>query len=69
MVMKVYNSFREIKDDLIKLDLQRQIAQEEIKYIHLSVQKELGVYPWLNLVFKAVRKYGVLLLLRKIFRK
>ncbi|WP_299226279.1 hypothetical protein [uncultured Psychroserpens sp.] len=66
--MKNYTSFEEIDYDLKRLDLERQIAFEELKGIKSDVKDDLRPIHWLQTVAKYVTKYGSLLLLKKIVK-
>lgn len=63
-----YNSFKEIELDLKKLSLERQILIEELKVQKHNVAEDLKPYNWINWALKFARKYGVLLLIKKIFK-
>lgn len=65
---KKYTSFREIDEDLKRLQLERQIAVEELKGIQHSITEELRPYHWVSWLVKLGQKYGILLLLRKVFK-
>lgn len=66
--MKQYNNFEEIRYDLKRLSLERQIAWEEMKGIKQEVKDELQPYYWLGTLLSAVKKYGLLYLIRKLFK-
>ncbi|RKN75133.1 hypothetical protein [Ulvibacterium marinum] len=66
--MKVYNNLEEIKYDLKRLHLERQIAWEEMKGLKNEVKEDLSPYNWLGTILSAVKKYGILYLVRKLFR-
>ena len=63
-----YNSFDEIKKELKKLNLQRQIAFEEIKGLKYDVQDDFSSQNWLQTALGAIKKFGMLYLIRKVFR-
>lgn len=63
-----YNSFKEIKLDLKKLNLERQILVEELKVQKHNVTEDLKPYNWIHWVLKIARKYGALVLIKKIFK-
>lgn len=67
--MKTYNSFAEINFELKRLDLERKIALEEIKYSSNRVQDNLTPYSWIIPVLNAVKKFGIYFYLKKLFRK
>ncbi|XLS30584.1 DUF6327 family protein [Flavobacteriaceae bacterium M23B6Z8] len=66
--MKKYNSFEEIERDLKRLDLQRQIAKEQLIGIKYDFQESLSPYSWMMTAFSAVKKYGILFLIRRLFK-
>jgi hypothetical protein len=66
--MKNYNNFKEIEKDLKILSLEKQIALEELKNVKQDFQESLKPLNILSGVFKFVSKYGVLVLLKKIFK-
>lgn len=66
--MKTYESFTEIERDLRKIGLERDIAFEELKIVKHDFEDYLKPLNWLNSIFKTVSKYGVLLMIKKIFK-
>ncbi len=66
--MKTYSSIKDINQDLKRLNLERQIAWEEMKSLKHDVKNDFSSYNWLSTAFSAVKKYGVLYLIRKILR-
>jgi hypothetical protein len=67
-MIKTYQSFDEIEGDLKRLSLERQIAIEELKMVKSDFEESLRPISILNSVFGFVSKYGILLLIKKIFR-
>ncbi|KZS38868.1 hypothetical protein AWE51_14910 [Aquimarina aggregata] len=65
---KTYTSFKEIEQDLRKLNLQRQIHLEEVKLIKSEFKEELQPYQWVSTIFSAVKKYGTFYLIKKLFK-
>lgn len=65
---KTYNSFKEIDRDLKQLSLERQIAFEELKGVKQDFENSIKPITILSTVFKFVSKYGVLLIVKKIFK-
>ena len=63
-----YNSFKEIELDLKRLSLQRQILVEELKQQKHNVAEDLKPYNLVNWALKFARKYGALMLIKKIFK-
>lgn len=66
--MRKYNSFEEIERDLKKLDLERQIAKEQMIGLKYSFQESLSPFNWLLTTLEAVKKYGILYLIKRIFK-
>lgn len=66
--MKKYQSFDEINKDLRQLSLERKIAFEELKIVKNDVEESLRPISILSTALKYVSKYGVLLLVKKIFK-
>lgn len=64
----MYKNLNEVEYDLKRLNLERQIALEQIKGIKNDVKEDLSPYSWLSTVFSAVKKFGVLYLVKKIIR-
>ncbi len=63
-----YTSFKEIEQDLRKLNLQRQIAVEEMKLLKTEFKEDLQPYQWLSTALSAIKKYGIFYLVRRLFR-
>lgn len=66
--MKTYSSIKDINQDLKRLNLERQIAWEELKGLKHNVKDDFSSYNWMNTAISAVKKYGILYLIRKILR-
>lgn len=66
--MKIYESFDEIDRDLKKLSLEQQIAIEELKIVKSDVEHTLRPINILSSVFTYASRYGILLLIKKIFK-
>lgn len=64
----MYKNFDEIEFDLKRLKLERQIALEEIKGLKQDIKDDLSPYSWISTVISAVKKYGILYLVRKVIR-
>ncbi len=64
----MYRNFDEIEFDLKRLKLERAIALEEIKGLKQDVKEDLSPYSWLSTILSAVKKYGMLYLIRKIVK-
>ncbi len=65
---KTYTSFKEIEQDLRKFNLQRQIALEEVKLLKTELKEDLQPYQWLSTALSAVKKYGILYLIKRLFK-
>lgn len=66
--MKKYNSKDQINEELKRLTLERQIAWEEIKGLRYELKEDLEPYNWVNTAISALKKYGLLYMIRKLFR-
>lgn len=66
--MKTYTSFIEIEKDLRKLELERDIAKEELKIVKHKFEDFLKPVSWVNTILKAISKYGVLLMIKRFFK-
>lgn len=64
----MYTNLEEVEYDLKRLSLEREIAFEEIKGLKQDVKEDLSPYSWMSTVMSAVKKYGILYLIRKIIR-
>lgn len=64
----MYKNFEQIEYDLKRLNLERQIALEEVKGLKQDVIEDLSPYSWVSTAFSAVKKFGVLYLVKKIIR-
>ena len=67
--MRIYNSFEEIDFDVKRLNLERKIAWEKIKHSSNEVQESFSPYNWIPTILSSIKKFGILLLLKKIFNK
>ncbi|WP_452219647.1 DUF6327 family protein [Lacinutrix salivirga] len=66
--MKTYNSFDDIDADLKRLNLERQIAWEELKLVKEEFKEDLSPLNWVSSALRAVGKMGGFMLLKKIIR-
>jgi len=66
--MKQYRTQEDIKKDLRKLQLEKQIAWEELKVVKSDFTEALQPYSWLQTGFKIASKFGVMMLIKKIIR-
>lgn len=67
--MKIYNSFEEIEYDLKRLKLERQIGAEQLKGVKHEFSESLKPIYWISSAAKFAGKYGVLMIIKKFFRK
>lgn len=68
MKKKSYNSLKEIQSELQVLQLQRDIQLEELKLTRHQLKDDLSPANWISTIFNGVKKYGVLMLLRKFMK-
>ncbi|WP_282054223.1 DUF6327 family protein [Maribacter luteus] len=68
MDKRPYNSLKEIKLELQTLNLERKIQLEELKLTKHQIKEDLQPINWIATLFKGVKKYGALLLLKKMLR-
>ncbi|MRX64488.1 DUF6327 family protein [Maribacter luteus] len=68
MDKRPYNSLKEIKLELQTLNLERKIQMEELKLTKHQIKEDLQPINWIATLFKGVKKYGALLLLKKMLR-
>jgi hypothetical protein len=66
--MKTYKNFDEIDLDLKRLNLERQIAWEELKGMKREVEQDLSPYLWISTVLSVLKKYGFIYFVRKVLR-
>ncbi|PIE49049.1 MAG: hypothetical protein CSA39_04695 [Flavobacteriales bacterium] len=66
---KDYQSFEEISFELKKLNLQRKIALEELKNAGYTAQHNIQSSFWMGTVFNAIKKFGTLYLIKRIFKR
>lgn len=66
--MKTYETFDEIDRDLKLLRLERDIAFEELKMVKHNFSNSLKPVNWITTILKAISKYGVLLMIKKMFK-
>jgi hypothetical protein len=64
-----YNSFIEIEKELRKLELEREIAKEELKIVKHDFESTLKPANWITTVLKTLSKYGFLLVIKKFLSK
>lgn len=66
--MTSYSNFEEIKHDLKRLNLERQIALEELKGLKQEVKEDFSAPNWLGTIASFAKKYGIMYLIRKILK-
>tara|TARA_R110002167_G_scaffold33327_11_gene107086 strand:+ start:1392 stop:1592 length:201 start_codon:yes stop_codon:yes gene_type:complete len=66
--MTTYKTFEDIKYDLKRIQLERQIALEEIKGLKYEIEKDLGPYQWLQTAFKTVKGFGLIFFIKKLLK-
>ena len=66
--MKTYKNSESIERDLEILNLERQIAYEELKSLKEDYKQDLQPLNWIQTGAKIVGKLGGMLLLKKIIK-
>lgn len=66
--MKVYNDLKSLERDLKILNLERQIAWEEIKVVKEEYKEDFRPYNWIQSGLKFASKYGAMILLKKLIK-
>lgn len=66
--MQTYNNIESIERDLKILNLERQIAFEEIKTLKEEYKKDLKPLNWIQSGLKIAGKLGGMMLLKKIIK-
>lgn len=64
-----YTNFEQIETDLKRLDLERKVAREELKLLKKEFKEDFRPLNWIEPVIKGVSKYGLFVLIRKLFIK
>ena len=67
--MNNYKTFEEIEKDLKRLQLERDIAWEELKLMKSEYRDDLKPMNWVSTALKLTGKYGIIALIRKIIFK
>ena len=65
---KEFTNFEEIKQELKRLDLERQIAWEELKGLKEDVKEDLSPLSWVSTGISYIGKVGSLFFIKKIFK-
>ncbi|MHA7943739.1 hypothetical protein ACJOV8_011760 [Formosa sp. 3Alg 14/1] len=63
-----FKNFKEIKLELRRLDLERQIATEEFKALKGDIKQDLKPLNWVQTVVEYTGKIGSLVLMKKMFK-
>jgi len=66
--MKIYQDIESIERELKILNLERQIAFEEIKNLKEAYKEDLKPLNWIQAGAKIAGKFGGLMLLKKIIK-
>ncbi|MGC1204493.1 MAG: hypothetical protein WA839_06365 [Flavobacteriaceae bacterium] len=66
--MEIYNNIENLEKDLKVLNLERQIAWEEIKAVKEEYKEDFRPYNWIQTGLKIASKFGAMVLLKKIFK-
>lgn len=66
--MKNYETFKDIEYDVKRLNLERQIAFEELKSVKNDIQDDLKPANWLQTIFKYAFKMGSFMVLKKMVK-
>ena len=66
--MNTYNNFTEIEKDLRKLQLEKNIAKEELKIVGYEFKEFLKPINWVTTVIQSISKYGLLLIIKRVFK-
>ncbi|NJX16009.1 DUF6327 family protein [Tamlana crocina] len=66
--MKIYRDSKSIERDLKILNLERQIAWEEMKNIKEEYKESLRPLNWIQSGLKLMGKYGGFMLLKKMMK-
>lgn len=67
--MKIYRDSESIERDLKILNLERQIAWEEMKNIKEEYKESFRPLNWVQSGLKMMGKYGGFMLLKKLMKK
>lgn len=63
-----YKDLESIDKDLKVLNLERQIAWEEIKAVKEEYKEDFRPYNWIQTAVKMASKFGTMVLLKKIIK-
>lgn len=68
MKTPVYSSFEDIDQDLKILNLERQIAREELRNVGVEFKESLTPKHILLTAFSAIKDYGIYYIIRRILK-
>lgn len=66
--MKIYKNIENVEQDLKILNLERQIAREEIIAVKEEYKEDFRPYNWIKTGLKLASKFGAMILLKKIIK-
>lgn len=67
-MINTYKDLESIDKDLKVLNLERQIAWEEIKGVKEEYKEDFRPYNWIQTAAKMASKFGTMVLLKKIIK-
>ncbi|KJD32796.1 hypothetical protein PW52_15065 [Tamlana sedimentorum] len=67
-MVKQYKNEADIKRHLKQLDLEKQIAWEELKSCKNDFKETLQPYLWMQTGFSILKKYSIMMLVKKIIK-
>ncbi|MCB4798808.1 hypothetical protein [Neotamlana laminarinivorans] len=67
-MVKQYKNEADIKRHLKQLDLEKQIAWEELKSCKNDFKETLQPYHWMQTGFSILKKYSIMMLVKKIIK-
>ncbi|KJD31137.1 hypothetical protein PK35_15960 [Tamlana nanhaiensis] len=67
-MVKQYKNEADIKRHLKQLDLEKQIAWEELKGCKNDFKETLQPYQWMQTGFSILKKYSIMMLVKKIIK-
>lgn len=66
--MKTYNNLQEVERELKILNLERQIAWEEIKYVKEEYKNDFKPFNWIQSGLALAGKLGAMVLLKRMIK-
>jgi len=66
--MRIYENLENVEQDLKVLNLERQIAWEEIIAVKDEYREDFRPYNWIQTGLKLASKFGIMVLLKKIIK-